>query len=51
CRLPKKVGTCRASFTRWFYDKRNMVCRRFIFGGCGGNNNNFMSKRDCEALC
>ncbi|CAG13416.1 unnamed protein product, partial [Tetraodon nigroviridis] len=34
CRLPMKVGSCRAAFPRFFYDVTNQSCREFIYGGC-----------------
>ena len=27
------------------------VCRKFIYGGCGGTGNNFMTKAECEDKC
>ena len=26
-------------------------CVRFTYGGCQGNENNFLTKRDCEETC
>ncbi|KAM3616548.1 uncharacterized protein V6R79_019647 [Siganus canaliculatus] len=51
CRLPMKVGSCRASFPRFYYDSTNQSCRRFIYGGCEANGNNFLSQDECEATC
>jgi hypothetical protein len=27
------------------------ICRIFYFGGCGGNDNNFASVKECAAAC
>ncbi|XP_073674045.1 kunitz-type protease inhibitor 2 [Garra rufa] len=51
CLLPKEVGNCRAAFPRFYYDVTNQTCKQFIYGGCGGNNNNFDSQKECEASC
>ncbi len=46
-----KVGSCRAAFTRFFYNVTSQSCQRFIYGGCEANKNNFDSQDECEALC
>lgn len=51
CRLPRVVGNCRAAFPRFYYDVTNQTCKPFIFGGCGGNDNNFNTTEECEASC
>ncbi|KAM7398772.1 hypothetical protein PAMP_018086 [Pampus punctatissimus] len=51
CRLPMKVGLCRASFPRFYYDVTNQSCRSFTYGGCDANGNNFESREECEAAC
>uniref|UniRef100_A0A672LH73 BPTI/Kunitz inhibitor domain-containing protein n=1 Tax=Sinocyclocheilus grahami TaxID=75366 RepID=A0A672LH73_SINGR len=51
CRLPSVVGICRAAFPRFYYDVTNQTCKQFIYGGCGGNDNNFNSQEECEASC
>uniref|UniRef100_A0A673ICX2 Kunitz-type serine protease inhibitor 6-like n=1 Tax=Sinocyclocheilus rhinocerous TaxID=307959 RepID=A0A673ICX2_9TELE len=51
CRLPSVVGNCRAAFPRFYYDVINQTCKQFIYGGCGGNDNNFNSQEECEASC
>ncbi|XP_067307314.1 kunitz-type protease inhibitor 2 [Pseudorasbora parva] len=51
CRLPSSVGNCRAAFPRFYYDVTNQTCKQFIYGGCGGNDNNFNTQEECEANC
>ena len=51
CFLPKSMGTCRASMTRYFYNASALECQRFIYGGCDGNANNFESMKLCEVEC
>ncbi|XP_059187597.1 kunitz-type protease inhibitor 2 [Centropristis striata] len=51
CRQPVKVGVCRAFFPRFFYDPTNQSCRSFVYGGCGANGNNFISREECETSC
>lgn len=51
CSLPKRVGMCRASMKRWWFNEKTHKCERFIFGGCDGNANNFESREQCEATC
>ncbi|XP_029372903.1 papilin-like isoform X2 [Echeneis naucrates] len=51
CRLPMKVGSCRAAFPKFYYDVTSQRCRSFIYGGCNANANNFESREACEAAC
>nr|XP_020477484.1 kunitz-type protease inhibitor 2-like isoform X1 [Monopterus albus] len=51
CRQPMKVGPCRAAFPRFYYNVTNQSCSSFIYGGCGGNGNNFVSQEECETNC
>ncbi|XP_017047328.1 fused toxin protein-like [Drosophila ficusphila] len=27
------------------------TCEEFVYGGCGGNKNNFLTKDQCELFC
>lgn len=51
CRAPAVVGECDAAFPRWFHNAETGACEEFIWGGCGGNDNNFESQDECEAAC
>ncbi|XP_037499630.1 papilin-like isoform X2 [Rhipicephalus sanguineus] len=48
--LPEK-GHCRAFMPTWYFDFRLQLCRIFIYGGCGGNDNQFSSEKKCQEVC
>ncbi|KAH1183094.1 hypothetical protein KIL84_004586 [Mauremys mutica] len=51
CNLPALQGHCKAYEPRWAYNSLTKQCQSFIYGGCGGNENNFESKEACEEMC
>ncbi|CAJ0607720.1 unnamed protein product [Cylicocyclus nassatus] len=51
CKKPKAVGRCKAAFPGHYYDPQTRSCRPFVYGGCGGNENNFVNQEDCEMAC
>lgn len=51
CVLPADPGFCRGYAQRYFYDSQNKVCKTFVWGGCLGNANNFVSEQDCMSAC
>lgn len=53
CFLPKVRGfeVCFNGQTRWFYNAEKKRCEWFMYSGCFGNWNNFVSYTDCEAVC
>lgn len=51
CNLPRVTGPCRAHFLRYYFDEQAGGCRQFIYGGCGGNANNFETLAECQATC
>jgi hypothetical protein len=51
CNLPRKPGPCKGAFPRYYFDIKSGKCKKFIYGGCQGNGNNFVSKSVCEKSC
>ncbi|KAK2706809.1 hypothetical protein QYM36_014742 [Artemia franciscana] len=51
CSLPKNTGSCAKEAKRWFYNSGSQKCEEFIYTGCGGNANNFLTKEECEMTC
>ncbi|XP_071968869.1 WAP, Kazal, immunoglobulin, Kunitz and NTR domain-containing protein 2 isoform X2 [Engystomops pustulosus] len=51
CNYPALQGPCKAYEPRWAFNKLLNQCQSFIYGGCGGNENNFESKEMCEESC
>uniref|UniRef100_A0A673AZQ1 Amyloid-beta A4 protein n=1 Tax=Sphaeramia orbicularis TaxID=375764 RepID=A0A673AZQ1_9TELE len=44
-------GPCDAMLERWYFVPKKGRCAPFLFGGCGGNRNNFDSEEYCLAVC
>ena len=51
CSMPAEKGDCARRQRRWAYDKRAGRCQPFEYGGCGGNDNNFETLRECLSSC
>jgi len=51
CELPKEPGPCKGAFPRWFFNSKSDLCKKFTYGGCNGNANNFMMKNECVNMC
>lgn len=51
CQLEADTGKCRGYFKKYFYNKHTKSCEMFIYGGCGGNRNNFDSIKECNQEC
>ncbi|KAJ8338608.1 hypothetical protein SKAU_G00353940, partial [Synaphobranchus kaupii] len=44
-------GPCSGSTPRWHFDREEGRCASFLYGGCGGNRNNFESEEYCLSVC
>lgn len=51
CSLPPVEGTCRGKFDRFFFNTTTLSCQKFIYTGCQGNRNNFLSVEECKRSC
>ncbi|VDO68607.1 unnamed protein product [Haemonchus placei] len=51
CLMPEDAGHGVESSHRWSYDSPTRKCVSFIYHGYGGNQNNFLSRNDCETAC
>jgi hypothetical protein len=46
-----ETGPCRGNFPRFGYDPESKSCVQFTYGGCAGNDNNYLTKEACEKSC
>ncbi|XP_040004773.1 tissue factor pathway inhibitor a isoform X2 [Xiphias gladius] len=51
CFSPVNRGTCLGSERRFAYNPKTKRCQIFYYSGCGGNTNNFRSRRQCIRKC
>ncbi|XP_073689768.1 collagen alpha-6(VI) chain [Garra rufa] len=52
CFLEKDVGrVCGSYLSRWYYSQQTKKCIHFWYGGCGGNENQFLTEDECVREC
>ncbi|CAB3224014.1 unnamed protein product [Arctia plantaginis] len=51
CGLQPSAGLCLALSERFYYDVNAGHCKKFVYGGCGGNQNRFTSREQCDNRC
>ncbi|XP_072121756.1 low-density lipoprotein receptor-related protein 11 isoform X1 [Mobula birostris] len=51
CLASPTMGPCEGNFPRWYFDSTSGTCKHFTYGGCKGNQNNFLQELDCKTQC
>ncbi|XP_068608691.1 protein AMBP [Brachionichthys hirsutus] len=51
CKAAPDTGPCFGTHQRYFYNSTSMGCEIFNFGGCLGNQNNFLHEKECLQRC
>lgn len=51
CFLEKNAGSCSGIYNEWYFDFENKVCSPFVYSGCLGNGNRFLTRQDCQDMC
>ncbi|CAF4293399.1 unnamed protein product [Rotaria socialis] len=51
CMQPLEPGPCTKFIERFYFDVTTRKCTKFQYGGCRGNENNFMAHDECNAMC
>ncbi|XP_012684978.1 tissue factor pathway inhibitor 2 [Clupea harengus] len=51
CLDPLDKGRCSASIPRYYFNTVTKMCEEFEYSGCGGSNNNFVSRQSCIDVC
>jgi hypothetical protein len=51
CKLPFEAGNCLAYIEVWAYEPSKQACSKQVYGGCGGNENRFATRKECEQRC
>ena len=51
CTSEPDVGPCLAAIDRFYFDKSENRCKKFTYGGCYGNNNNYNTADECYLTC
>ena len=51
CGLDLDEGTCEDFTEQFFYNSTSKACETFFYGGCDGNENRFLSEKECSETC
>ncbi|RVE56711.1 hypothetical protein OJAV_G00224110 [Oryzias javanicus] len=44
-------GGCSEYVLLWYFHAQSGECRPFVYGGCGGTQNRFSTRHECESVC
>lgn len=51
CMEESVQGPCTGHFNRYYFESSKMMCVPFVYGGCRGNKNNFLTVAECDNVC
>ncbi|KAK5643865.1 hypothetical protein RI129_007710 [Pyrocoelia pectoralis] len=51
CMQQSEQGDCNRRYNRWYFEPNKMMCIPFVYSGCGGNRNNFLTVQECNEAC
>ncbi|KAF5270103.1 hypothetical protein FQA39_LY08515 [Lamprigera yunnana] len=51
CMQPSEGGYCNRHYNRWYFEPNKLMCVPFVYSGCGGNRNNFLTVQECNEGC
>ncbi|XP_038213109.1 spondin-1 isoform X2 [Zerene cesonia] len=51
CMEAPETGPCRGVYQRWAFVAMKGMCIPFTYGGCRGNQNNFLTQEECMDTC
>ena len=51
CESKPDTGPCKGAIPRIYFDKTDKRCKKFIYGGCEGNKNNYQTEIECLETC
>ncbi|XP_043933684.1 inter-alpha-trypsin inhibitor-like [Protopterus annectens] len=51
CDLKQDSGQCKAHILMWSFNAAQKRCESFLYGGCGGNGNRFITFPMCNRTC
>ena len=49
--MPKSEGPCKGELERYYFNTQSLTCEKFVYGGCPGNDNNFLTWDKCDRVC
>lgn len=51
CAMKADEGPCKAIHLRYYFNIQSRECEIFEYGGCHGNENNFLTLEECQKKC